>query len=78
MIKSAFQIKYEDISDFPPDLMLSFHDDAINNLYEEGLIGHHVYGSKKYLEGISDFKFSEGFTGGLLVSPSTRGAELFS
>jgi hypothetical protein len=80
----AFFVFRNFISDFVGDEddsaelenVYSFHDEAINNLYQEGLIGVHAYGSPSYFKEVfgAELFFA---TGGTLVTPSSRGAELF-
>lgn len=74
LIRVAFQT--DDEQDV--DSMIAYHDDAINNMYTEELIGMHVYGNKSYFDDrFPQFKFDKDFLGGLLITRSVRGAELF-
>jgi hypothetical protein len=57
--------------------ILSYHNDAVENLRAEDLLGLHVYGSSNELSGFHAGALIFGAGGGLFVTPSARGAELF-
>lgn len=89
ILKHAFG--YQKTEEFDVDDLMALHDDAVNNLYIEDLIGTYAYGSStyfsktyaatiersEYLLKSANIEEKGNARDGLLISPSARGAELF-